>query len=144
MTMNRQQRRQAARQNRREVPFEECPCCNALQIMTHFMQHGSEIRSFDGLPLTSTVNEDDEDKAIVVVDLGVVSVQMQLTSGEYGVTALGDVVMMTTPDSIKVLKPGAWIGAVTSIRKMLDARFGPAELAGPWSARHTVEGMPIH
>jgi hypothetical protein len=102
--------------------------------MTHFMRHGAEIGSFDGQPLTAIFHEDDRDKAVAVVDLGVVSIQVLLESGHYGVTALGEVVMQATPSSFQVLKPGKWIGAIASIREMLDARFGPVEM----------EGMPIH
>jgi hypothetical protein len=81
--MNCHQRRTAAA--RQKHPSEDCPRCNALAVMLHFMQHGTEIDSMDCKPLIYTVDEDDEDKTTASVDFGVLAIAYRLSAREHAI-----------------------------------------------------------
>jgi hypothetical protein len=119
MTMNRRQRRFA--------PIDECPCCKARRVIVHFMNHGDEIASFH--PMAFPIDEDDADKTCLVHDFGLLAVGLYVKTVEIAVWSLSEVVMTVTPKDFHIEKPGPWIGALTAIRQMFDARFGPVVAA---------------
>jgi hypothetical protein len=103
-----------------------CPCCNVRRVMLHMLGHNREVRTFDGKPVVYPLGEADEE--ISVCDFGVLAVILHNSTATVIVKAFGEEVMMLRPEGFEIVSPGPWIEALTNIRKMLDARFGPVSL----------------